>query len=270
MLSPITSRNHEVVKRFRKLHRRTYRDKFGLFMVEGLNLIQEGLDSGAKLKELAYIETRSEEAAYVRSRLEERVPVHELNQSLMDYVSDVVTSQGIVGIMEQVDAKYEEILSTDLSLLLVADQVRDPGNLGALLRIADAAGIDAVVMTVGCVDLYNPKVVRSAAGSHFHMPLVRDADVGRLRSDLSDRVKMIGLDPRGDTCYLDEDFTQSMAVVVGNEAFGITEQDRSCLDGTMYILMPGKAESLNVASAAAVVLFEALRQRRIGCGSRDV
>jgi RNA methyltransferase, TrmH family len=267
MLSPITSRNHDVVKRFRKLGRRTHRDKFGLFMVEGMNLIVEGLDSGARLKELAYVEAQAEEAAYIRTRLDEHVPAHEISQALMEWISDVVTSQGIVGVMDQVDASYDEIISSDLSLVLVADQVRDPGNMGALLRIADAAAVDACIMTAGCVDLYNPKVVRSAAGSHFHVRAVRDADVGRLRGDLSEKMKMIGLEPRGDTCYLDEDFTRPVALVVGNEAFGIAEVDRTYLDSTTHILMPGKAESLNVASAAAVVLFEALRQRRDSCGS---
>src|SRR5450759_5055821 len=92
MLSPITSRNHEVVKRFRKLGRRSHRDKYGSFMVEGLNLIQEGLDAGATLKELAYVDARAEEAAYIRSRLDEPVPAHEISQQLMDWISDVVTS----------------------------------------------------------------------------------------------------------------------------------------------------------------------------------
>jgi len=266
MLSPITSRNHEVVKRFRKLARRTYRDRFNLFMVEGLNLIGEGLTSGARLKELAYVESQAEEAAYIRTRLAEPVPMHEVSQALMDWISDVVTSQGIVGIMEQVDSDYSELISGDISLLLVADQVRDPGNMGALLRIADAAGVDGMVMTAGSVDLYNPKVVRSAAGSHFHVSAARDVDVSRLKADLSGKVALLGLDPRGDRSYLDEDFSRPVALVVGNEAFGIGDEDRSYLDGTVYIDMPGKAESLNVASAAAVVLFEALRQRRAGRG----
>ncbi|HEY5492951.1 MAG TPA: RNA methyltransferase [Candidatus Anoxymicrobiaceae bacterium] len=266
MLSPITSRNHEVVKRFRKLSRRTYRDRFDLFMVEGLNLISEGLDSGAKLRELAYVESRAEEAAYIRTRLDEPVPMHEVSQPLMDWISDVVTSQGIVGIMEQVSVDYDELINGEVSMLLVADQVRDPGNMGALLRIGDAAGVDGFVMTAGSVDLYNPKVVRSAAGSHFHVAAARDVEMSRLSKDLEGRVAMLGLDPRGDRSYLDEDFSRPVALVVGNEAFGISDDDRFYLDGTVYIDMPGKAESLNVASAAAVVLFEALRQRRSGCG----
>lgn len=264
MLQPITSRNHDVVKRFRKLGRGTYRDEHGLFMVEGLNLIQEGLDSGARLRELAFVEERAEEAAYIRSRLDEPVPAHEISKPLMDWISDVVTSQGLVGVMDQLDSSYEDLVSSELSLLLVADQVRDPGNLGALLRTADAASVNGFFMTAGCVDPYNPKVVRSAAGAHFHVPMVKDVEVGRLRTDLAGRLRMLGLDPRGDECYLDAELASPVALVVGNEAFGIVEDDRGLLDATLFIEMPGKAESLNVGSAAAIVLFEALRQRR-GC-----
>jgi TrmH family RNA methyltransferase len=266
MLSPITSRNHDVIKRFRKLGRNTYRDKYQLFMVEGLNLIREGLAAHARLRELAFVESQAEEAAFIRTRIDVSIPMHEISQPLMDWISDVVTSQGIVAIVEQVDASYEEVVSQDVSLLLVADQVRDPGNLGALLRIADAAGVDGFLTTAGSVDLYNPKVVRSAAGAHFHVPCVRDVDIARLRTDLGSRVRMLGLDPHGQACYLDEDMIDAVALVVGNEAFGILDEDRPYLDDTVFIEMPGRAESLNVASAAAVVLFEALRQRRGACG----
>ena len=130
------------------------------------------------------------------------------------------------------------------------------------MRITDAAGADGFVMTPGCVDMYNPKVVRSAAGAHFHFPCIRNMETGEIRRALDkEGVKMLGLDPRGETSYLEADMTGPCAVVVGNEAFGITEEDRGLLDGSLHIEMPGRAESINVASAAAVVIFEALRQR---------
>lgn len=261
MLAPITSRNHDVVKRFRKLGRRTYRDRSKTFLVEGLNLLQEGIDSGARLRELAYVDSRAEEAAFLRSRFAEPVPAHEISEDLMAWVSDVVTAQGIVGVIDQVDTPYEELPLSGANLLLIADQVRDPGNLGSLLRIADAAGVDAFLMTEGCADPYNPKVVRSAAGSHFHVRMSRGVELSRLAGDTRGRMGLLGLEPRGDRDYLEVDMTAPIALVVGNEAFGIVEDDRGLLDSTVCIKMSGKAESLNVASAAAVVLFEAIRQR---------
>jgi TrmH family RNA methyltransferase len=262
MLAPITSRNHDVVKRLRKLGRRVYRDRGRVFVVEGLNLLQEAIDSGARLRELAYVDSKAEEVQYLRSHLSESVLAHEISSELMAWVSDVVTSQGVIGVVDQVDAEYSELPLDDASLLMVADQVRDPGNLGSLLRLADAAGVDAFLMTEGCVDPYNPKVVRSAAGAHFHVVMTRDIEMARLKADAVDRFRLMGLDPRGAESYLGVDMITPVVLVVGNEAFGIVEEDRELLDSTIYIEMPGKAESLNVASAAAVVLFEALRQRQ--------
>lgn len=261
MLNPISSRNHDVVKRLKKLGRRTYRDTNGTFIVEGLSLLQEAVGSGAKLREIAYVDSRAEEAAFLRGRSADPVQAHELSQSLMEWVSDVVTSQGILGIIDQMDTPYEDLRLSEASMLMVADQVRDPGNLGSLMRIADATGVDAFLMTEGCVDPYNPKVVRSAAGAHFRVRMSRGVELATLKEDTKNRVALLGLDPRGESDYLEVDMTVPVALVVGNEAFGIVETDMAILDGTMSIVMPGKAESLNVASAAAVVLFEALRQR---------
>ncbi len=261
MLAPITSRNHDVAKRLRKLGRRTYRDRSKMFLVEGLNLLQEAIDSGARLSEVAFVDSRAEEAAFLRSRFAEPVPAHEISEDLMAWVSDVVTAQGIVGVIDQVDTPYEDLPLAEATLLLVADQVRDPGNLGSLLRIADAAGVDGFLMTEGCADPYNPKVVRSAAGSHFHVRMCAGVEVSRLAGDTRGRMGLLGLEPRGDRDYLDVDMTAPVALVVGNEAFGIVEEDRGLLDSTVCIKMSGMAESLNVASAAAVVLFEAIRQR---------
>lgn len=252
----------------RRLRRRTYRDKEGLFLVEGVNLLTEAAGSGGKLKELLYVDSRVEEVGLLRSEVGASVPAYDIGEDLLRWVSDVETSQGILGVFEKVDIGYEELAGSGISLLLCADQVRDPGNMGALIRIADAAGADGFAATAGCVDLYNPKVVRSAAGSHFHLPLVKGVDVEALSRDLRSKgVRMLGLDPRGDKNYLDVDFRKPTALVVGNEAFGMKEEHGKRLDGMVYIEMPGRAESLNVASAAAVVLFEALRQRSLEGGS---
>ena len=264
IVNPISSRNHDVVKRLRKLGRRIYRDLNGTFIVEGLSLLQEAISSGARLREVAYVDARAEEAVFLRGRSAEPVTIHELSQPLMEWVSDVVTSQGILGVVDQVDTTYEELLLPEASIVMVADQVRDPGNLGSLLRIADATGVDAFLMTDGCVDPYNPKVVRSGAGAHFHVRMSRGVELATLKEDAKDRIALLGLDPHSESNYLEVDMTGPVALIVGNEAFGITETDRALLDGTISIMMPGKAESLNVACAAAVVLFEALRQREAG------
>ncbi|MBU1672205.1 MAG: RNA methyltransferase [Actinobacteria bacterium] len=265
MPSPISSRNHDVARRVKRLYRRTYRQKDGVFLVEGFNLVREGLDSGALLRELVYVETRAEEAAFLLKGRGVRVQTNVVSSELMGWLSDVVTSQGILGVFEQPHLAADGLPTVDGGLLLVADQVRDPGNMGSLLRIADAVGADGFVMTSGCVDVYNPKVVRSAAGAHFRVPLAPGTEIAELRESLGDGMVMLGLDPRGNRSYLEVDYRGPVALVVGNEAFGIGEEDRGRLDDTVFIPMPGSAESLNVASAAAIVMFEALRQRAECC-----
>lgn len=270
MHQPITSKNHYVIKRARRLRRRTYRDREGLFLVEGLNLLSESIRSKAVLRELLYIDSRTDESQLIIGEASEPIPAYKISEDLMGMVSDVVTHRGIVGLLEQVDEGYEEFMSRDdLSLLLVAYQVRDPGNLGALMRIADASGADGFMTTSGSVDIYNPKVVRSAAGSHFHLPLVRETDLDILARDLRERgMHLWGLDAHNGRNYLEVDYREPTALIVGNEAFGFGKEDRRLIDGTVQIKMSGKVESLNVASAGAVVLFEALRQRGHDAGGR--
>ena len=264
----ITSKNHYAIKRARRLKRRTYRDREGLFLVEGLSLLSEAVRSHVVLKELIHVDSRTEEARLIAGEASEPIPTYKISEGLMDLVSDVVTNQGIVGVLEQVDESYGEFMQRDdLSLLLVADQVRDPGNLGALMRIADSAGAEGFLLTLGSVDAYNPKVVRSAAGSHFHLPLVRDVDIKVFANDVRKRgMRIWGLDPHCGRNYLEVNYREPTALIMGNEASGLGEEDRRVIEGTVQIKMAGKAESLNVASAAAVVLFEALRQRGHNAG----
>ena len=259
----LASRNHDVIKRVRRLRRRTYRDREGRFLVEGPNLLNEAASSGANIRELLYLPDRSFEADLIRGRLTEKPQCFEINAELLGWISDVVTSQGIVGVVDLLDRSYEDVVTGGLSMAIVADQVRDPGNLGALVRIADATALDTFMVTAGSVDPYNSKVVRSAAGSHFHLPIVRNVDMLEVTSELrASGVRVLGLDSHSGSDYLGIDYTGPVVFVVGNEAFGFSEADRAAMDGTVRIKMPGRAESLNVAAAAAVVLFEALRQRK--------
>lgn len=259
----ISSRQHDIIKKLRKLGKRTFRDESGQFTVEGLNLLSEAANAGATLRTLYYEESREEEKQLVEKMFEVEHTSYVITRDLMNYVSGAVTSQGILGIVDQLADSYAEMVSGTGSLFLVADQVRDPGNLGSLLRVADAAGAHGFLMTRGSVDLYNPKVVRAAAGSHFHIRLARGVELGKFKDDTQKSgLKVLGLDTRGEKNYLDVDFTGPVALVVGNEAAGISEENRELLDETIRIEMPGRAESLNVATATAVVAFEALRQRQ--------
>jgi TrmH family RNA methyltransferase len=148
---------------------------------------------------------------------------------------------------------------TPLTLALVADGIADPGNLGTLLRTAWACGVEAVFLSPGTVDAYNPKVVRSAMGAHFHLPLVHDEDEGILRR--LDGLSVWLAQPRGGLVYDRLEARDPLALVVGQEAHGAGEFWRRCASGGVCIPMEGQVESLNAAIAAAVILFEIRRQR---------
>jgi RNA methyltransferase, TrmH family len=264
MVKDITSRSNDVIRRLRRLRRRSFRDLNGVFMIEGTRLLREAVIAGARFKEVGWIDCREPEATDLCAGLGYTVESYRISDQLMEWVTDVVASQGILAVVEMVDGRIDEF-DVECGLFLVADMVRDPGNMGALLRIADASGVDGFIATGGSVDLYNPKVVRAASGAHFHVQMARDVPLKVVRARMGEiGVRLLGLNTRDGESYLEKDMTVPVALVCGNEAFGLPEDDLDLIEEKVCIEMPGKAESLNVASAAAVVAFEAIRQRRVG------
>ena len=180
---------------------------------------------------------------------------------VLEAVSDATTPQGVVAVVGMDDVALSEV--GDATLVLVLDQIRDPGNAGTLVRCAAAAGAEAVVFTKGCVDPYAPKTVRASAGSLFRVGVVRDAAPEDAARDLRDRgFALVGTDAGAETPYDSLDYSGPVAFVVGNEAWGIPEEHRALLTDVVGIPMPGDAESLNAGIAGAILLFEAVRQRR--------
>lgn len=262
MAAIITSKNHDLIRELRKLERKSFRDESGLFVVEGPTLIREAVKAGAVPVRLLFIEERAGEAEAIISLSTGKVQSNIVSRDLLEHLSGVVTSQGILGVFEHHRYGLEMLEGRESTLVVIADQVRDPGNLGSVFRLADATGADALFLTPGCTDPYNPKVVRSAAGAHFHIRYFRNHRIDDLLETALDGMQVLGLEADGEVDYLDLDYSVPTALVIGNEAHGISEENRDSLDATISIRMPGNSESLNVASAASVVLFEILRQRR--------
>jgi TrmH family RNA methyltransferase len=182
-------------------------------------------------------------------------------RDVIEVLTDTVTPQGVVAVVEAPLASLEAISGADLVLVLA--DVRDPGNAGTLVRCAAAAGAGAVVFAQGSVDPLHPKVVRSAAGALFRVPIVRSAPLEDVEATLRDAgAAILGTDARSESEIYDVDLTGPTALVLGNEAWGLSDEAARMVDRTASIPMPGPVESLNVSTAGAVVLFEALRQRR--------
>jgi TrmH family RNA methyltransferase len=184
------------------------------------------------------------------------VTIRICSESLFKELSGTLTPQGIMAIVPMADVPAG---SADPSLILIAAGISDPGNLGTLLRSSAAAGVTRVLLTPNTVDPYNPKVVRSAMGAHFAVPLDHfDPNSGELPADLS----VVLSDARSSVPYDVVDFTGPTAIVIGSEAAGITSDLERIATASVSIPMASNTESLNAAVAGSILLFEALRQRR--------
>jgi TrmH family RNA methyltransferase len=196
-----------------------------------------------------------------------------VDDDVLTTLSDTVTPQGVVARCRYVDVPVESALSPPPRLVALAADVRDPGNAGALVRCADAAGADAVVLTGSSVDLYNPKVVRASVGSLFHLPLVVESDVVGVTGSVRDAgLTVIAADADGDLdldAAIDTGLLEApTAWLFGNEAWGLPAPIRALADRVVNVPIHGRAESLNLATAAAVCLYASARAHRGSTSAR--
>jgi len=240
------------------------RDRFRAFLVEGVNGVGAALDARVALEVLFVAEGAGGAITELAGRASAvAVPVVEVSNPVMGAISDAETPPGAVAVAPFVDVDPTALLDEDPALSVVLDEVRDPGNLGTILRTARAAGAGGVYLTKGTVDAYNAKVVRASAGAFFHVPVAREVAVPWILSELGNRrVRRVAADPTATATYDEVDMRGRCALVFGNEARGLTEEVAAAVDERASIPMEPSAESLNVAIAAAVFLFEAVRQRR--------
>lgn len=260
----------------RRLAKRAFRGKERLFIAEGPQAVREavahrGPSGDPTLVELfTTVEAAERYADIVDAARVAGARVHHASDAVLAEVSQTVTPQGLVGVCRFLDSPFEEILAARPKLVAVLAHVRDPGNAGTVLRCADAAGADAVVLTDASVDLYNPKSVRASVGSHFHLPVAVGVPVEQAVRGLRDAgVRVLAADGAGDDDLDDELDAGTMggptAWIFGNEAWGLPEETRALADAVVRVPIHGKAESLNLATAAAVCLYASARaQRAVG------
>ena len=256
-------RHHRVQRVRRLLNQASYRRAEGAFALEGAKLLEEALRAGAPLEAvfLSPEAEREDVAALVNRAFEAGARVFHLRPGVMERIADTVTPQPVLAVAGFTDGALEEI--RDETLLVVCADLRDPGNLGTVLRTAEAAGVGAVICTNGTVDVHNPKCVRASAGSVFHVRLVAGGEPVDVLDQLGAwGVHRLGATAVGGSAYDEVDFRRPTAIVLGNEAAGLPEDVTRNLDGLVSVPMVGRAESLNVGMAAAVLCFEAARQRR--------
>ncbi|MFQ6014566.1 MAG: TrmH family RNA methyltransferase [Anaerolineae bacterium] len=253
----ITSTANEKVKYARSLLRRRVRQQERHFVIEGARLIQEALRAGVQPALVFYVRAWAEDPDKGRLLASLTTNSFLVSEGVMKFLSPTVTPQGLLAVLPFVEIP----LPHELSLVLVVDGLRDPGNLGTILRSAEAAGVDEVITTHGTVDLYNPKVVRGAMGAHFRLPVATDQSWSEIEEKLKGWPVVLA-DPGAAKPYYEVDWTVPTALIIGGEAYGPGAEATRLADAAVTIPMHGATESLNAAMAASIILFEAARQRR--------
>lgn len=255
----ITSSQNSKIKLVRALlGRAKERREAGAFVAEGVRLVEEAEKRAWRFEIVLYDKTLSERGISLVERLESRqVEVEEVSESLMKTLSNTETPPGILAVLKISNLP----ISNSPDFLLIPDQIRDPGNLGTLLRSAAAAGVQAVLLPPETTDAFAPKVVRSGMGAHFRLPVrsMTWEEIGQLSK--SANVQVYLADMGGTPCW-ESDLRQPLALIIGGEAEGASEAARRLANGRISIPMMGKVESLNAGVAGSVLMFEILRQRR--------
>lgn len=254
----ISSVQNPKVKQWTKLHNRKEREKTGLFLVEGPHLVEEALGCGRV--ETLILEEEKDVPSWLDSIPN---PVQQIlvSSSVMKKIGETETPQGIVAVVRM---EKEPLIPSEGFLYLLLDRVQDPGNLGTLIRTADAAGFDGVVIGKGSADPYNGKSLRSSMGSLFHLPVFQ-IDAIKYLQDLRrnfPEVKIIGTSLQESRPYDGVSYEGSTVVVIGNEGSGVSPEVLKLADQNVIIPIYGKAESLNAAIAGSIIMYEAARQRK--------
>ncbi|WP_333982104.1 RNA methyltransferase [Bacillus pumilus] len=240
----IESAKNTNIKQWKKLHTKKERTKTGLFLVEGIHLVEEALKSGV-VKELMVTSLDK-----LPSHIDPDIEFYELSEEAFSAMTETETPQHIAAVCTVPvfeEKKYER--------LLLLDAVQDPGNLGTLIRTADAAGLDAVILGDGTVDAFNGKTLRSAQGSHFHLPILKQSLQQTIPACKEQGIPVYGSALNNAKAYRSVTAEGSFALIVGNEGAGINPEILQMTDHNLYVPMYGQAESLNVAVAAAVLVY---------------
>ena len=254
----ITSRQNAKLKLAHALlGRPKEREQAGAFVAEGVRLVEEAVAAAWPVRFVLYSDGLSERGLQLVENLKASgADVEEASADLLQSLSETGTSQGILAVLEN----HQLLLPSFLDFLLIPDQIRDPGNLGTLIRSAAAAGVGAVLIPPETTDAFAPKVVRSAMGAHFRLPVLTTGWDEITQVSQYAGLKVFLADMDGRPCW-ETDLRPPLVLIVGSEAEGASETARELASQSLSIPMPGAAESLNAGVAGSVLMFEVVRQR---------
>lgn len=260
----ITSSKNAFIKDVKSLKSRKHREAKNMYFIEGIRFVEEALREKVKIDKIFVsekLECVNGGKEILKTVNERKLDYFILSHKLFKEISDTDNPQGILAQIEMEKYSLEDIIY-DNNFLVVLDAIQDPGNMGTIIRTADAAGATGVILSQGCVDVYNPKVLRSTMGSVFHVPIYNSSDILKDLKYIKDKKAVICASHlEGKTAYYNLDNADNIAVVIGNEARGIRDDIKDISDVLVKIPMKGRVESLNASIAAGLLMFEIMRKR---------
>lgn len=256
----ITSLQNSQVKNIIKLNQKAKaRKEQGLFIAEGRKMF---LEAPLSWIDKVYVAESMEEDDEVMKKASQ-TSWETVADSVFRQMSDTQTPQGVLTVLRKPSYHIEEIVGKENPIIVVLEDLQDPGNAGTIFRTAEGAGVDGVFLTKTCVDITNPKVIRATMGSVYRMPFGYVEDVVSLKEKLQSRgIRFFAAHLQGKNTYYEESYQKGTAFLIGNEGKGLTEQAAEAADCLIRIPMCGQLESLNAAMAAGILMYEAARQRR--------
>lgn len=265
-MKEISAKNNPVIKKFRALSRKKYRDELGLYIIEGPNLLREALSHGAEVGQVLFDEEALFHSAELQKLAEEirlkKLPAALVSPSLFLETTDTDTPQGVLAWVKKREWTQEDFFSPLGGNLIVLDRLQDPGNLGTILRTAVSAGFSGALLLKGCGDVYGPKTVRACAGALFRLPvMVCDGPKEAVSLLRRHKKRIFAAALEESRIYFQCDLRSDAAIVIGNEGNGICREILSEADQNITIPMEGETESLNAGVAAGILMYEAFRQK---------
>lgn len=256
----IESKDNNLFKNTKKLKERKNRNKSNKYIIEGFRLVQEAFKANVDIDYLIVTKDGSEKIEqFLSDYITEQIKIYQVSDNLFKELVSTENPQGILAIINM----NVKPMNFNGNFYLLCDKLQDPGNIGTIIRTAHAAGVQGIILTKGTVDIYNEKAIRSTMGSIFYIPIHYDDDLSLVKSLKSEGFKLIVTSLDTDKDFFQEDLRGKVILTVGNEGNGVSDEVFNLADTKVKIPMPGNAESLNVAIATSVIMYEKVRQDRL-------
>ena len=256
----IESKSNSLFKNLKKLKdKKKYRDEKKKYIIEGFRFVKEAIKSNTCLECVIFTEDfYKKEKEFIDSLEKLNIKLVIMTKILLDEICDTENPQGIIAVVEFKDS----VLNLGNMIILI-DKVQDPGNMGTIIRTAHAVGASSIIITKGTVDIYNDKVLRSSMGSIFYIPIIEDYNLDLVKKLKNQGYRLLVSSLQGENNFFEEDLKGKVIIAVGNEGNGVSDEVYNISDVKVKIPMPGNSESLNVAIATSVMMYEKLRQDSI-------